>query len=202
MSHGIDPYPDADFPWHFYFNGELMPKWGALWGMLPHGWFEPEKDWDQEVGHRDVVLISYRLDHVGVVESADPTVFVYAVQEVLYKLLARPDEVMAHLMGDGRYPAEEVYEGLIAAAFQMRTLSIEQKIAFWTNGYEEDREHLVSAMEKSRLPSDDERFKVAPHVKTFERHANLSIKEQIKAMNRLAQAGTLRKEWRKMLHST
>ncbi len=202
MSHGVDPYPDAEFPWHFYFNGELMPKWGALWGMLPNEWSEPEKDWDQQIGHRDVVMISCRLDHVGVVESADPTVFVYAVQEVLCKLVAKPDEIMAHLSSDRRYPAEELYEGLVAAAFQMRTLASDQKIAFWTTGYEEDRARLVSAMEKSRLPHDDERFKAAPHVEDFERRANLSINGQIKTMHRLAQSGTLRKEWRKMLHST
>lgn len=202
MSHGIDPYPDADIPWHFYFNGVLMPKWGALWCMLPNDWFEPEKDWDQVIGHRDVVMISCRLDHVGVVESADPSVFIYAVQEVLCKLLARPDEVMAYLRSDERYPAEELYEGLVAAAFQMRALAIEQKIAFWTTGGEEDRARLVSAMEKSRLSHDDERFKAAPHVEDFERYANLSNKWQIKAMHRLAQSGTLRKAWRKMLHTT
>src|SRR5438477_9497922 len=86
--HVNDEYPESDFPWNFYFNGEGMPKWGACWGMARVASFlQPERDADQDVGHRDIYITCCQIDHVGVVESADPDVFIYAVQEVLHIFL-------------------------------------------------------------------------------------------------------------------
>jgi hypothetical protein len=71
-----DPYPEKDFPWNFYFNGKVMPKWGACWGMAQLGNFlDPTSEWDADVSHRDIYIISCEIDHVGVIESADPDVF-------------------------------------------------------------------------------------------------------------------------------
>src|SRR4051794_938256 len=91
-------YPDQDFPWSFYFNGEVMPKWGACWGMARVASFlQPEKNANQDVEHRDAYIISGQIDHVGVVESADPDVFIYAVQEVLLILLDQRASILASL---------------------------------------------------------------------------------------------------------
>ncbi len=200
MSREIDSYPDSDFPWHFYFNGQLMPKWGSLWGMLGSKFLNPEKDWDEVLGHRDVMLISFRMDHVGQVESADPTAFIYAAQEMLMILLSQRDEVMMHLQDDNRYPSIELYEGLVAAAFQMRRLAAEQHMAFWLSGYEADRERLVEAMECSRLPADNPRFKPAPHLDLVARRAALNLGLQSQKLHKLAQSGSFKKEWRRELH--
>ena len=91
------PYPDSEFPWNFYFNGELMPKWGACWGLVPISDFiDFQKDWDQEVGHKDIYIIYCHLGKVGTVDSADPDVFVYAVQEVLGILLGKRKTSCVH----------------------------------------------------------------------------------------------------------
>jgi hypothetical protein len=46
-----NPYPDEEFPWNFYFNGVLMPKWGACWSLASVSRFlTPEKSWDNDVG--------------------------------------------------------------------------------------------------------------------------------------------------------
>ena len=72
-----------------------MPKWGACWGLAEVSRFlEPDKHWDNDVGHRDIYLIECRIDHVGVPESADPDLLIYAVQEVLCVLLGQRDAVM------------------------------------------------------------------------------------------------------------
>jgi hypothetical protein len=93
-----DEYPKSDFPWSFYFNGEVMPKWGACWGMAQVANFlQLERDADKDLGHRDVYIIYCQIDHVGIVESADPDVFIYAVQEVLHILLSQRDTVFASL---------------------------------------------------------------------------------------------------------
>ncbi len=81
-----EDYPDENFPWSFYFNGELMPKWGACWGLAAVASF---LQIPENVGHHAVYDVYCGIDHVGIVESADPEAFIYAVQEVLYILLSQ-----------------------------------------------------------------------------------------------------------------
>ena len=75
----MSEYPDNEFPWTFFFNGVALPKWGACWGMADICSFIDLKDtWDWDVGPRDISILNCRIDHVGVVESADPDIFRYA----------------------------------------------------------------------------------------------------------------------------
>lgn len=191
------PYPAEEFPWNFYFNGVLMPKWGAQWWLPKDALSSSQWDWD--VGHRDVWLISTRLDHVGVVESADARVFLYAVQEALGILLERKSEVIASIEAGG-YPGLEVYEGAVSAALQMRRLVEEQQRAFWTSGYEADRLRLVEVMERAALSPEDPRFQPAPHVRAYDRDMQRALEQQRKRLHGLAQSGQWSKEWRRELH--
>ena len=131
-----NPYPDEEFPWNFYFNGVLMPKWGACWGLTQLSRFlKPSESWDNDVGHRDICLIEYRIDHVGAVESAEPDLFIYTVQEVLFLLLDQKDAVLESLRTTPQCSNPDwVYHGLVSAALQMRRLASEQQIAFWVSG--------------------------------------------------------------------
>jgi hypothetical protein len=62
--------------------------------------------------HRDIYLIKCRLDHVGLPESADPDVFVYAVQEVLCVFLEHKTAVMDALRKcTAAAKSEEIIEG-------------------------------------------------------------------------------------------
>jgi len=196
-----DPYPDEAFPWNFYFNGVLMPKWGACWGLSQISrYLKLDMEWDNDLGHRDVYIIECRIDHVGVPESADPGVFLYVIQEVLFILLEHRNSVMESLRANPKMvEAEEVYDGLVSAAFQMRALVMEQRMAFWTSGYEADQEQLVKSMELARLPASDPRHVPPPHLSNFQSTLTWLLKSQKSQLHRLAQSGQFHKKWRREL---
>jgi hypothetical protein len=192
-----DEYPKNDFPWSFYFNGEVMPKWGACWGMAQvTNFLQLERDADQDLGHRDVYIIYCQIDHVGVVESADPDVFIYAVQEVLHILLSQRDSVFASLSDQ----SPDVYSGLVATTFRMRELAIQQRCAFWSSGYEKDRVQLVEVMRRCQLPSDSPDFTLSPHVKRWRSALQFQRDWQVRQLHQLAQSGLLDKDMRKRLN--
>ncbi len=192
-----DEYPKSDFPWSFYFNGEVMPKWGACWGMAQVANFlQLERDADKDLGHRDVYIIYCQIDHVGIVESADPDVFVYAVQEVLHILLSQRDFIFASLSDQ----SPDVYSGLVATTFRMRELAIQQRCAFWSSGYEEDRVRLVDVMRRCQLPSDSPDFILPPHIKRWRSALQFQLDWQVRELHKLAHSGQLDKDMRKRLH--
>ncbi|MDB5336228.1 MAG: hypothetical protein JWN70_1847 [Planctomycetaceae bacterium] len=192
-----DDYPDKDLPWNFYFNGEVMPKWGACWGMARVASFlQPGRNADQDVGHRDIYITYCQIDHVGSVESADPDVFIYAVQEVLHIFLSQRESILATL-GE---QSPDVYSGLVEAALRMRELAVERRCAFWTSGYEADRVRLVEVMRRCQLPSDSPEFTLPPHVQRLRRRLQAAREEQVRRLHQLAQSGQFDKDLRKRLH--
>lgn len=199
----MDPYPDEDFPWTFYFNGVAMPKWGACWGMADIGLSKDAHNpsWDMEVGPRDIWIIGGTIDHVGKVESADPKVFRYVVQEVLCTLLGNREVVLEKLGRAWGFPVdpEEVYGGLVEAAFQMRELAIRDNRAFWNNGYEADRLDLIEAIRRSSLPVDHPEHLPPPHVRTQQLWLEIHWKRQLKELHRIASSGGLNKPLRRRL---
>jgi hypothetical protein len=126
-------YPESESPWTFYFNGIAMPKWGWCWGAIsPSSFKDPQKAWDWDIGPRDIYLLDCRIDHVGTIESADPYIFRYAVQEILCILLDKREVVFEKLGRTSDFPAssDEVYRDLVEASFQMRELVIRDGRAF------------------------------------------------------------------------
>jgi hypothetical protein len=202
----MSEYPDNEFPWTFYFNGIALPKWGACWAMAGVGSFD-EPNWECDVGPRDIYILECRIDHVGVVESADPDIFRYAVQEVLCILLDKRDAVFEKLSLSSkperswRFPADpdEIYQGLLEAAFQMRELTIRDRRAFWTNGYESDRLRLNEAIRLASLPPDHPDYAPPPHVRSLRGSIESLWREQAKALHRVASSGGKSKELRKRL---
>jgi len=188
-------YPDAEFLWNFYFNGVLMPKWGACWGLAEvTRYLEPDKSWDNDVGHRDIYVISCCLHHVGVPESAEADQFIYAVQEVLCILIGQRETVMKSIQTSSiPSGAEEIYQGLVSASMQMRRLAREQRRAFWTSGYEADRLRLVERMDRAWLPLSDPRHEEPPHLKRIAGEFARLIKDQESRLHRLAQSGHFNK---------
>lgn len=191
-------YPEKEFPWNFYFNGVLMPKWSACWALAGVTEFlKPEESWDADVGDRDIYIVSCRIDHVGVSESAEPDRFVYAVQGVLCILLEHRQKVMGALRtGTQASHADEVYRGLISGALQMRKLASEHQMAFWISGYEEDRLRLVRCMERAQLPPSHPDHEAAPHLRQAREDLTRRINNQRTKLHRLAQAGEVEKAFR------
>jgi hypothetical protein len=198
----MSEYPRNEFPWTFYFNGVAVAKWGACWGLADIcSFINPQKSWDWDVGPRDISILYCRIDHVGVVESADPDVFRYVVQEVLCILLDKRQAVFENLRRSWDFPTEpdEIYCGLIEAAFQMRELTIRDGRAFWTSGYEADRLRLVEAIRRASLPQDSLDYAPPPHIHSLRSQLESFWREQSKTLHRLASSGHLTKELRKRL---
>lgn len=192
-----EEYPDKDFPWSFYFNGEVMPKWGACWGLAQITSFL-HSDWDAgDLTHRDIYIIDCQIDHVGSVESADPGVFIYAIQEVLHILLSQRPSILASL-GD---QSAEVYSGLVEAAFRMRELAEQRGCAFWTSGYEADRIRLLDVMRRCQLPPDSPDFTLPPHIQHLRNALQIQCAAQIRRLHQLAQSGDFDKDTRTRLHA-
>jgi len=174
-----------------------MPKWGARWDMARLGTFlQIQRDADQDIGHRDISIIACRIDHVGSIESADPGTFIYVIQEVLRIFLSERETVCTHLAEH----SEEVYANLVETAFRMRELTYRDGRAFWTSGYEFDRERLVDTMRRCHLPADSAEFELPPHVQSFRRELQWLYDSQIRSLHQLAQSGVFSKDVRKRLH--
>ena len=191
-------YPEQDFPWTFYFNGTAMPKWGANWPSIGVANY---KNWDWEVGPRDLYTIRYKIDHVGTLESANPHVFIYAVQEILCLLLTERKGVLEQIQewSGTETPPDEIYEGLLAGAFEMRASTKREGRAFWTSGYEADRLLLIEAMRRASLPANDPDFSPPPHVKSWRGHLERLWKDQIKTLKHVSGSGNFSNELRKKL---
>jgi hypothetical protein len=198
----MSDYPDNEFPWTFYFNGIALSKWGACWGMADICSFIDLRDsWDWDVGPRDIWNVYCSIDHVGVVESADPDIFRYVVQEVLCILLEKREAVFEKLKRGWDFPADpdEVYNGLVEAAFQMRELAIRDGRAFWISGYEPDRLQLVEAIRRASLPPGSLEYAPAPHVSSLRSELESLWRQQAKTLHRVASAGRMSKEFRRKL---
>lgn len=192
-----DGYPDSDFPYTFYLNGEEMPKWGACWGLARLARFiDPSGDCCEDVSHRDVYIVYCTIDHVGVVESADPDIFVYAIQEVICILLSKREEILDSL----KDRPEEIYPGLVEAAFRMRELAVRDGCALWTSGYEADRKHLLETMRRCRLAPESPEFALPPHVQKVRSMVKWMQKDQIRNLHQLAQSGRFSKDLRRRLN--
>lgn len=186
-------------PPDFHFNGRLMPKWGACWSLAGISGFLKDRDhWDQDFGHRDVWIVECRIDHVGIVESADPGLFVYVVQEVLL-ILSRHSAKILGTLTNRVTDSPLVYRNLVEAAFEMRRLTLESGLAFWSSGGEEDRLRCVEWMEQSRLPEGNARHRKPPHVLSEESSLAGLRQVQAKELHRLAQEGRFDREMRKKL---
>lgn len=191
-------YNEQDFPWTFYFNGVAMPKWGACWPEFTQG---DHRNWEWEIGPRDFYIIQCKIDRIGCVESANPHSFLYAVQELLCLLFTEEKFVMEHCgrIAPPTVEPEEIYQGLIEAAFQMRTLVRREQQAFWTSGYEADRLSLLEAIRRAALPANDPQHQPPPHIQARANHLKMLWQLQLKTLHQAAATRNLPQEMRKKL---
>jgi len=190
-------YSDREFPWSFYFNGEIMPKWGACWGLAHIGSFHQP---DGDIGHREIYGIYCEIDHVGIVESADPDVFVYSIQEVLCILLNQRDTIFSMLAEQSYGPPDEIYSGLVETALRMRELAITQHRAFWTSGDDEDRGRLVGVMRRCESSSGRPENNLPPHILRTRSELLQRHEELVGRLHQLAQSCQFDTDLRKRLH--
>ena len=194
------PYEIEGRPFTLFFNGEPMPPHSQLWEFA----VEPllEVTCDDPVGWREVVTVVWGLESLAKVESCAPAIFVYAIQELILYALEKPDQVITALRSKPTLAAqaEEVVQGLIEGAFQMREAVLKERKAYWSVGYEEWelpalRHEMESATE---LPAD---FSLPPHHRERLNWLKIHLEGQASRFHQLAQSGTLPKEMRRRLHN-
>lgn len=194
------PYPVDQRPCTLFFNGESMPQHAELWWtcVAPlHGITR-----DQGVDWADVVDVVWGLESVGKVESCAPLMFVYAVQELILYALEKEDQVRDMLRETESSPEKvsELFDGLLAGAFQMRELALAQRRAIWTVGYPEwDLPELTAELAVAKqLPED---FPLQPHNRERIFWLKSSMENQAKRFHQLSQSGRFTKELRTQCHS-
>lgn len=194
------PYEIEGRDWTLFFNGEPMPRHAQLWEFAVKPLLGVTCD--DPVGWPDVVSVVWGLETVGGVESCAPAIFVYAVQELLLCALEQQDRTLACLRANPNVPApaEEVLQGLIEGAFQMRNAVLQQKMAYWSVGYEEwELPALRHEMEAAtELPVS---HMLPPHQRKRLSWLKILVQVQAGRFHQLAQSGTLPKEMRRRLHN-
>ena len=172
-----------------------MPKWGASWGK---GQITTFLDADPDsTDQRDLNRIYNSLSMIGVVESAEPSVLLFAVRQVIHTLLAQRDAVLELLAED----PPDVYPGLLKAAFRMEELTTREDRAFWISGYEADRQTLLETMRRCQLPPDAPDYELAPHLHRQRFWQKLRLDQQAVKLHQLSQSGRFGKDLRKKLYA-
>ena len=198
-----DKYRESDFPYTLYFNGKRMPKWAGQWSWVLHDSFFsiPDKLWDEYIDLYHLYRIACRIDHVGVVESEDPIIFTVCAQALLKGMLINEqiiaDDISIKYAGG---TGAEVFSGVRDGLFEMIFLAKQNGYAFWSSGYQTDRDFLLNYIGKTKLPPTDPEYLDPPHIIDRRRELETRRKIQAKELRRLAQSGRFDKEIRKKLH--
>lgn len=183
----------------FYFNGEPVSLWARAWNEAGIPDLLGESDaWDEELGYRDVWMVTCKIDHTGTVESADPDEFLYVVQEVALLLLNHRERALGSLKTVAGDP-EAAFRELVDGLFQMRELLQEKRIAFWCSGDEELQAACLERMERSSLSASDPRHLPPPHIEHQRRLLKGLLEVQAKSLHALAHSRRFDRALRKEL---
>ncbi len=169
-------YPESEFPWTFYFNGESLPKWANCWNACDMFDLARKEidDWDQAITSRDLYLLCCRIDHVGTVESEDSARLQLLAMTLIKVMMTSEAAIQADISKWTRESlrdrgaiadAREIYDGILEGLFKMVQLSERDSASFWTTGYEADRDHLLTFMSRTRLPQDHPEHWDPPHIR-------------------------------------
>ena len=201
-------YPDSDWPYPFFFNGEELPPWSAQWHLCEIRDYlndfvdDPESGWDEFIGFQHIWHLQCRIDHIGSIDSEDATIFHVCAQEVLrVMLLNRPKVIESIRLRDtGDSTADEVFLQIVKGLARMLELCVQDGCAFWTSGYNEDRERVLDWMRRSKLPREHPEFVESPHERQRASEQVLRAGFQLSELRSLAQNKTLDRQLRKIVN--
>ncbi|MEZ0390486.1 MAG: hypothetical protein ACAI34_25630, partial [Verrucomicrobium sp.] len=92
---------------------------------------------------------------------------------------------------EGRNDPDEIFIQIFTGIAKMIELCHEHGCAFWTSGYEVDRQRVLDWMRWTRLSPDDPDYCVAPHVSQRRSEGVGRAQNQLSALRSLAQSGVL-----------
>ena len=203
----FEGYPQSDWPYHFYLNGHELPQYSNQWALdrvpeyLAIGW---EYEWDEFIGHWHISYLAHRMDRLGYIASEDPAIFTLCVQQVLLWYAEWQIVILGELLGwaTSEKNAQQIYQSTTDGLAQMLDIVHKENRAFWTSGYEADREFLVKGMEKCELIQQPQYGEyLPPHIVERRGQIKLRTKFQVSDMRKLAQSGKLDKRMRRILNN-
>ncbi len=107
---------------------------------------------------------------MGVVESEDPHAFRACCLAAIVALVRDQSDILREMDSEGNESgaaAEEILNGVRDGLFAMYHHGHEDGFAFWTSGYEADRESLLDALRRHGLPTDHPDWMEAPHLRSY-----------------------------------
>jgi|GEM_PF-1482973 len=198
-------YPDNEFPWTFYFNGEAMPRWGQCWMScsIERRAAEEMQNWQGRLTAHDLFLLSCKIDHVGVAESDDVLRFRACVRLLLKMVLLHGTELAKEAAEWGSCyggTGQEVIAGIRDTLIAMSVLAERDGIAVWTTGYEADRIRLCEVVRRVRLPRDSAEWLELPHEWNDRRETQLHLEFLRKDLVKMVREGGWPKDIRRAIH--
>lgn len=177
-------------PGTLFFNGEPMPKWSHGWHWLPRleRCYETMDAWDELVGPAHLWQLICRIDHVGTVESEDPAVFRICCLALLGFIVREREAIVVEMAADSAIDEGEpgpIVDGIRDGLVAMNQRVVADQIAFWTSGDEIDREILLDAMRRTRLPRTDPGWFEPPHLRSWRSQTGdrvATLEEEIAAL--------------------
>ncbi len=206
LIHMLD-YPDSGLPYPMFFNGEELPGWSSQWHLCSLGDLlndfvdDPGKGWDEFIGYQHIWHLQCRIDHVGSIDSEDPTIFQVCAQEVLRVMLLNRDHVTRSIerKGTNNMSGDEIFIQIVIGIARMLELCARDRCAFWTSGYEEDRTRVLNWMRWTALPPGDSAYCEAPHLAKRRSEQIGRVKSQLSDLRTVAQTGSLEKRLQQII---
>lgn len=195
---------DLDWPWTLYFNGEAVPRWTNCWNLcqLPDSSSELFTEHTWIVDYSDFVRLCNRMDLAHTIDSEDPVVFRIQSLSLLVLLLRHVTHIQAALApfaAEMGTTVNTIIEGIRDGVAMMHHLTVRDRFAFWTVGYEGDRVELVEAISHSH-PTPPEDCVAPPHIRERNRGAEDRIHSLRCELLDLLQAGHYPKDFRRFIH--
>ena len=172
-----------------HIRSSLMGLSGFLNGYTD----DIQSGWDEFIGVKHIWHLQCRMDHVGWIDSEDPLIFRVCALEVLRVMLVNRERVLESIgaCNEGRNDPDEIFIQIFTGIAKMIELCHEHGCAFWTSGYEVDRQRVLDWMRWTRLSPDDPDYCVAPHVSQRRSEGVGRAQNQLSALRSLAQSGVL-----------
>jgi len=186
---------------YFFFNGVELSHYGNWWNMVNLSNLEESGSSSEEDLLSEVYSISCRIDHVDTIESSGAELFVYAVNEVLFRALNRSNIVVEEFQSIiGEPEGIRAFGEFVEALFMMRKLVQQFSCAFWTSSENVGvLPKLLEAIRRSKLYVEQVGYEKPPHIRAQIERIVLFQTMQLRKLHGLAHSGRFDKEIRSKL---
>jgi hypothetical protein len=142
------------------------------------------------------------MDLAHTIDSEDPVIFRIQSLSLLVLLLRQETAIqaaLAPLAAEVGTSANIIFEGIRDGVAMMHRLTVRDRFAYWTVGYDGDRGELVEAISQSRPTHHDDGL-APPHIRERNQGAEDRIHSLRCELLDLLRAGHYPKDFRRFIH--